>query len=175
MRHFAALVGCLVVVWIGTGSAKAHYLAKPRPWSKMSVGAKHHYLRDLKAHASYVVREGSGRPKHWHRLALRRIDRRLRVVRRQLRPALYIPVGIANGLLCIHRYEGSWTDTGDPYWGGLQMNRTFMVMYAPEWLLRKGWANAWTPWEQMWVAYRAIRRGRGWYPWPNTARMCGLL
>jgi hypothetical protein len=27
----------------------------------------------------------------------------------------------------------------------------------------------------MWVAERALRAGRGFYPWPNTARMCGLI
>ena len=78
------------------------------------------------------------------------------------------------GWLCIHRFEGSWRDSGDPYWGGLQMDRGFMRTYAPRVLLRRGWANRWTPLEQMWVAERA-HRGRGYYPWPNTARYCGLL
>jgi len=32
--------------------------------------------------------------------------------------------------LCIHRYEGSWRDSGDPYWGGLQMDRGFMHSYS---------------------------------------------
>ena len=77
--------------------------------------------------------------------------------------------------LCIHRYEGSWTDSGDPYWGGLQMDRGFMYRYAPGVLLRRGLADRWTPLEQMWVAERAHRSGRGFYPWPNTARFCGLL
>jgi hypothetical protein len=27
----------------------------------------------------------------------------------------------------------------------------------------------------MWVAERAYRSGRGFYPWPNTARACGLI
>jgi len=27
----------------------------------------------------------------------------------------------------------------------------------------------------MWVAERAHRAGRGFTPWPNTARSCGLL
>jgi len=76
---------------------------------------------------------------------------------------------------CIHRYEGSWRDQWDPYWGGLQMDRTFMRQYAPRHLLRRGWAHRWTPLEQMWVAERAYRAGRGFYPWPNTARMCGLI
>jgi hypothetical protein len=76
--------------------------------------------------------------------------------------------------LCIHSHEGSWTDTGDPYWGGLQMDRAFMSAYAPAHLLRRGYANTWTPLEQMWVAENAYRK-RGFGPWPNTARMCGLL
>jgi len=80
-----------------------------------------------------------------------------------------------SGWLCIHRYEGDWTDSGDPYWGGLQMDRGFMSTYAPRVLLRRGLANHWTPLEQMWVAERAHRRGRGFYPWPNTARSCGLI
>jgi hypothetical protein len=79
------------------------------------------------------------------------------------------------GWLCIHRYEGSWRDDGDPYWGGLQMDRGFMQAYAPRVLLRRGWANRWTALEQMWVAERAHRSGRGYWPWPNTARVCGLL
>jgi hypothetical protein len=79
------------------------------------------------------------------------------------------------GWLCIHRYEGSWHDSGDPYWGGLQMDRGFMRRYAPRVLLRRGLANRWTPLEQMWVAERAYRSGRGYYPWPSTARACGLI
>jgi hypothetical protein len=80
-----------------------------------------------------------------------------------------------SGWLCIHRYEAGWRDSGDPYWGGLQMDRGFMRRYAPRVLLRRGLANRWTPLEQMWVAERAYRNGRGYYPWPNTARTCGLL
>jgi hypothetical protein len=76
---------------------------------------------------------------------------------------------------CLQRFEGSWRDPHDPYWGGLQMDRTFMRQYAPRHLLRRGWANTWTPIEQMWVAERALRAGRGFYPWPNTGRICGLI
>ena len=80
-----------------------------------------------------------------------------------------------NAWLCIHRFEGSWGDPGDPYWGGLQMNRSFMRSYATRDLLRRGWANRWTPLEQMWVAERAHRSGRGFFPWPNTAHYCNLI
>jgi len=77
--------------------------------------------------------------------------------------------------LCIHRYEGSWTaSTGNGYFGGLQMNLVFQQSYGPELFRRKGTANRWTPLEQIWVAERAWRV-RGFRPWPQTARMCGLL
>jgi hypothetical protein len=76
--------------------------------------------------------------------------------------------------LCIHRYEGKWTDPNSPYYGGLQMDREFQATYGPELLRSKGTADHWTPLEQMWVAERAYRT-RGFWPWPNTARYCGLL
>jgi len=93
---------------------------------------------------------------------------------RALRRVLLNPP-LESAWLCIHSHEGSWTDSGDPYWGGLQMDRGFMETYAPRYLLRIGWANRWSPVEQMWVANRAYRSGRGFNPWPNTARYCGLL
>lgn len=82
--------------------------------------------------------------------------------------------------LCIHRYErnpaqGWGTRTGNGYFGGLQMDIHFQRTYGPELLRLKGTAEAWTPVEQMWVAERAYRSGRGFHPWPNTARYCGLL
>jgi hypothetical protein len=101
--------------------------------------------------------------------ALRFWTREARLVRRL---AAHPPHRI--GWICIHRLEGSWRDSGDPYWGGLQMDRGFMRAYAPRVLLRRGWADHWSPLEQMWVAERA-HRGRGYTPWPNTARYCGLL
>jgi hypothetical protein len=77
--------------------------------------------------------------------------------------------------LCIHRYEGSWTDPNPPYYGGLQMDLGFQRTYARGLLRRKGTAEHWTPLEQIWTAERAYRSGRGFYPWPNTARFCGLI
>lgn len=76
---------------------------------------------------------------------------------------------------CIHRYEGSWTDAGGPYYGGLQMDLGFQQHYGGYLLQLKGTADNWTPEEQMWVAARAHRSGLGFSPWPNTARACGLL
>jgi hypothetical protein len=76
--------------------------------------------------------------------------------------------------LCIHRYEGAWNDPDAPYYGGLQMDSGFQQTYGAYLLRTKGTADHWTPLEQMWVAERA-HKARGFYPWPNTARTCGLL
>jgi hypothetical protein len=69
---------------------------------------------------------------------------------------------------CIQRHEGRWNDPNGPYYGGLQMDLGFL-------LRKKGTADNWTAVEQMWVAERAYRAGRGFYPWPNAARYCGLI
>jgi hypothetical protein len=76
--------------------------------------------------------------------------------------------------LCIHRFEGSWRDGGGPYYGGLQMDLGFQQKYGRELLRKKGTADHWTPLEQIWTAEKALR-SRGFWPWPNTARNCGLL
>lgn len=77
--------------------------------------------------------------------------------------------------VCIHGHEAAWGDRGDPYWGGLQMDRDFMRTYGQdiERRHRGGLADTWTPAEQIVVAERAYVSGRGFGPWPNTARMCG--
>lgn len=76
--------------------------------------------------------------------------------------------------MCIHHYEGSWQDPNAPYWGGLQMDLTFQRTYGPYPFKHKGTADHWTPLQQIWVAERAVP-SRGFNPWPNTARDCGLL
>jgi hypothetical protein len=77
---------------------------------------------------------------------------------------------------CIHRFEGSWQDSGDPYWGGLQMDTQFQGHYGRD-MIRAygGYANRWHPYDQIIVAQRAYNAGRGYGPWPNTAAYCGLL
>jgi len=77
--------------------------------------------------------------------------------------------------LCIHAGEGAWdANTGNGYYGGLQMDREFQNSYGHRLYRSKGTANHWTPLEQMWVAERAWKT-RGFYPWPKTARRCGLI
>lgn len=102
----------------------------------------------------------------------------VKFLQRKLAPKRYLASAqswLVNAFLCIHRYEGAWNDYGDPYWGGLQMDRSFMYHYGG-WAIRKfgGFANVWPPGVQIAVAITAYNSGRGFGPWPNTARMCGL-
>ena len=103
---------------------------------------------------------------------LRRLERRWRHVAHRTRWRANHPPYF-RAWLCIHNSEGSWADSGSPYWGGLQMDLSFQQTYGG-WLLRnKGTADHWSPLEQIWVAVRAAR-SRGFSPWPNTARDCGV-
>lgn len=89
---------------------------------------------------------------------------------------------VVHGLMCIHHYEGSWTDPNPPYWGGLQMDLSFQAAYG--WVELHGtriyfnriWGTAdhWPVWAQLQAGINAYQV-RGWNPWPNTARDCGLL
>lgn len=75
--------------------------------------------------------------------------------------------------MCIHGHEGSWTDPNAPYWGGIQFGfgewRRFGYPYTG-----KLYANEASPLEQIWAGERYWRLS-GFYPWPQTARTCGLI
>lgn len=113
----------------------------------------------------------------WYRAAYRWHQRLLARYSAKLAP-VYTDL---SAWLCIHRGEGAWnSNTGNSYYGGLQMDLGFQSTYGPELLQAKGTADHWTPAEQITVARRA-RDGyshygpRGYGPWPNTARACGLI
>lgn len=87
-----------------------------------------------------------------------------------------IPKNMLAAFLCIHHFEGAWNaNTGNGYYGGLQMDRRFQSLYGADMLAKYGTADNWTPKDQIIVAIRAYSSGRGFYPWPNTARACGLI
>jgi hypothetical protein len=87
-----------------------------------------------------------------------------------------ISAALNASFMCIHRYEGAWNaNTGNGYYGGLQMDLTFQGIYGADFLRRWGTADTWPPWAQLEAAVRAYQSGRGFYPWPNTARACGLI
>jgi len=83
---------------------------------------------------------------------------------------------LTEAFLCIHRHEGTWnSNTGNGYYGGLQMDTAFQRTYGPEYVTRWGTADNWPTWAQVQAARRAYASGRGFGPWPNTARACGLI
>ena len=87
-----------------------------------------------------------------------------------------IPAWLNDAFLCIHRYEGAWaSNTGNGYYGGLQMDLVFQRLYGADFVRRWGTADNWPVWAQLQAAVRAHQSGRGFGPWPNTARACGLV
>jgi hypothetical protein len=141
-------------------------------WVDHWATERHEHLtakRWVKHHPQFFTFKRWSKTLRLHTRAIEFATAQMQIWKYRTRPPHY------SSWLCIHRGEGSWSDSGDPYWGGLQMDRGFMDKYAPNFLLRKGWANNWTPREQMWVGERALQAGRGFYPWPNTAKVCGLI
>jgi hypothetical protein len=115
---------------------------------------------------------------YWYRLAVKRLHLASRFERQRnaLRHAIRIRarVDVRRGLLCIHRFEGRWNDPGSPYWGGLQMDMTFQRNYGGPLLAALGPADRWPAEAQLAVATVAYYSGRGFGPWPNTRKACGL-
>jgi Transglycosylase-like domain len=115
----------------------------------------------------------------WRRTSLRvQLAHQARVLGRyrvQARRPLRLRLERFEAWVCIHRHEAAWNDSGDPYWGGLQMDRGFMRAYGGDMIRRHrgGLADTWTPAEQIVVAERAYA-SRGFAPWPHTSRSCGV-
>lgn len=82
---------------------------------------------------------------------------------------------------CIHDHEShNWAIHNPPYDGGLQMDLGFQRTYGSEFIARWGTAGHWPVWAQYLAADRAFSgyngyAARGYTPWPNTARACGLI
>jgi len=75
---------------------------------------------------------------------------------------------------CIHEHEGAWdANTGNGYYGGLQMDVSFQSAYGAEFIRRWGYAHRWPVWAQLTAAERAFQT-RGFGPWPSTRLMCGV-
>ena len=55
------------------------------------------------------------------------------------------------------------------------MDLPFQRIYGADFLNRWGTADNWPVWAQLRTATRAYQAGRGFAPWPNTARACGLM
>jgi hypothetical protein len=163
-----------------TTVATAQAAERPSAWELRAAARSRRHIRRFQADTRHWLMVMHGRPaaNASRSLAGHSVTRLLRVERRWRHRAHRTWLRATHPpylheWLCIHRYEGSWADSGAPYWGGLQMDLGFQQTYG-SWLLRhKGTADHWSALEQIWVAVRASH-SRGFSPWPNTARYCGL-
>ncbi len=165
--------------------ARVHEAFPRAPGASAPVGTRMRYARGLalrlrRIYPGTVSRRfasaRAARPQGTLWLWLRRDAQALLAVARHLaaRPAL--PPALRAAFLCIHGFEGAWdANTGNGYYGGLQMDLGFQQSYGADFERRWGTADRWPPWAQLEVAARAYRAGRGFWPWPSTARFCGLL
>ena len=86
-------------------------------------------------------------------------------------------LGYYDPFMCIyikerHPRQGWATNTGNGYYGGLQMDWSFLTTYGPKFFERWGTANNWPKWAQLYTGYTAVISGRGFGPWPNTRQGC---
>lgn len=170
-----------------TLTAHATVLRLPhKPFNHMTRTEKIHYLKKQKWHDNGIIRwwhhhrelAGTEATKDvkWARQSLRIVQRNLHAL---LTPVVRASSGVISGLLCIHGGEGAWNAIGyvhgvATYYGGLQMDMNFQAAYGSEFLKRWGTANNWPVWAQLQAGVRGVA-ARGYAPWPNTARDCGLL
>lgn len=169
------VIASVIAALVGAAPAQAHLAYKPED-DTLKARAVSQKLN--LAHAKYVAKRGAGEHKRWAVKAVGWLSKELNETKTALAPKRTLashPSWLVNAFICIHGHEGAWNaNTGNGYYGGLQMDWSFMSTYGPELLRAKGPANNWTPAEQIEVAIRA-HRTRGFHPWPNTARYCGLL
>jgi hypothetical protein len=172
----------LVILLCTTSLASAHRLSGHPKSLKGKLTLAKAQVRHDRAALSVLNRRGwklvapLDFPLVSHRAWLQGDARYVRQLETRLSAGTPGPSWLVRAFLCIHRGEGAWnSNTGNGYFGGLQMDYGFMSTYGPELLRRKGTADKWTPMEQIRVAIRAHRSGRGFYPWPTTARNCGLI
>jgi hypothetical protein len=188
LRHSLRLLPVLVLALVGVfaltttrqadAREKSVHVARVIPADGGLVRQIHHYRRATWRWQSVMgvrrtppARAAVKDPSHRYKVWVRNLWKHRA---RRARHRAAHPPHLA-GWLCIHRHEGAWHDPNGPYYGGLQMDLGFQRTYGARLLRMKGTADNWTPLEQMWVAERAHRNGRGYYPWPNTARYCGLI
>jgi hypothetical protein len=175
-----ALVGIFSLTAARPAEARdrAVHVARVIPYDGGLVRQIHHYRRVtwrwqsvMGVRRTPATRAAVKDPSHRYKVWLRNLwkHRAKRARRRATHPPHMA------GWLCIHSHEGAWNDPKGPYYGGLQMDLGFQRTYGAQLLRMKGTADRWSPLEQMWVAERAHRSGRGYYAWPNTARYCGLI
>jgi len=139
-------------------------------------------LQSVPAHVAGASRSAARAAARAPRLAPRAPARQTRETgavlgryRVQARRPLRLRLERFEAWVCIHRHEAAWNDRGDPYWGRCRWIADHARL-RPRHIRRHhgGLADTWTPAEQIVVAERAYST-RGFAPWPQTARSCGLV
>ena len=175
-------IAAIAVTMAVTTPAKAATLRLPhKPFHTMTRTQMIHYLKLQRLHDRSILRfwknhrqlasSTSASQVKWATKSLVVVNRNLHKLLAPVRS--FVGGSTAAALMCIHRYEGSWTDPNPPYWGGLQMDMNFQAAYGPEFLRRWGTADHWPVYAQLEAAVRAVAV-RGFSPWPNTRKMCGV-
>lgn len=157
MKHFAFVAVCIVwsLAIVKTSGATTNYEQAKREVHKGSTALT--WLTNP-AHHKY------GTPRTRRRALLR--------AQTQLMHGL-IRSGFWPAANCVHNKEAPWHYHGY-FDGGMQMDTEFQGDYGRVYLNRWGDAGNWPVWAQLHASFKGWL-SRGWYPWPNTARACGLL
>jgi hypothetical protein len=166
------LVATAAMIWSAHASAQLITHPKCKSLHCREVSQK----LNLK-HAKYLCARGRHATKQWGCQAVRWLTREHNETWRALHPVVRVIQSASDigAWLCIHNGEGAWnSNTGNGYYGGLQMDYGFMSSYGGEYMKQWGTADNWPVWAQINAARRARDSGRGYSPWPNTARACGL-
>jgi len=152
--------------------AKAH---KSLTTVRFLQSPKHHWMLAPRYRKWWQVPDRKWRNTVRRARALLRYHEHQLAVASQRIQQLTFPSYLESAFLCIHRYEGAWNaNTGNGYYGGLQMDTSFQGSYGKEFVVQWGTADNWPVWAQLEAAKRAYMSGRGFGPWPKTALACGL-
>jgi hypothetical protein len=181
----AAILGAIVMAVVQNATGQAHL---PSRHSEKLETPRLHHLAYVRAQVD-AARSKKCLPKLERRWGLYEVPAGLRrmVIRQELQrwrearkaESRCLSVMLwrwyeTSGAACVKSKEGAWTsNTGNGYYGGFQADMNFQRAYGPEYLRAYGTANNWPPIAQIHMAFRGYK-ARGWAPWPNTARMCGL-
>lgn len=107
---------------------------------------------------------------YWHKLHVQRKSEYAAWLKQQQQVSS--PNWLVNAFMCIHSHEGAWNaNTGNGYYGGVQFGWNEWQQYGGQYASRADLAS---PAQQI-AAAIAYYNVSGFSPWPNTARMCGLL
>lgn len=180
MRKLIVLTALVFAVGSGTSTAQAHSLtASERIAAKKTYYHANGYIKSIWKNAKRTVYHPDKHKSARWWAALKFLQAQKHTAWVKLHPKPVVPpldAYLVSAFTCIHHYEGAWNaNTGNGYYGGLQMDLAFQSRYGGEYLSKWGTADAWPVWAQLNAAIRAYKSGRGFYPWPNTARACGLI